>query len=201
MFATRDNLRAAGIEVAGMGANVAEARAPVVIERNGVRFAFLAYDDVAPYYQATETTAGSAPLDETTIAADIASAEAVADVVIVLPQWGIEYQSAPSERQRQVAAVAANAGAALIAGNHPHVVQGHEQVGDTFVAYALGNFLFDQDWSLETQQGVLLEVMFTGARLTGWRYIPVRIHDRYQPRLAEGDEAASILQRIEAASP
>jgi len=200
MLETIANLRAAGIGTTGSGATLADARVPAIIERNGVRFAFLAYDDVAAYYHATDAAAGAAPLDETTLAADIAAARAQADVVIVLPQWGVEYTAAPSERQRAVARVAADAGAALVAGNHPHWVQGHEQVGGTFVAYALGNFLFDQDWSLETQQGALLEVTFSGARLTGWRYLPIRIHDRVQPRLADGEEAAQILGRIESAS-
>ena len=54
-----------------------------------------------------------------------------------------------------------------------------------FVAYALGNFVFDQDWSLETQQGALLEVTFTGARLTATRYTADPHPRRYQPRLAD----------------
>jgi poly-gamma-glutamate synthesis protein (capsule biosynthesis protein) len=200
MFETRDRLRAEGIEVAGTGKHLYEARAPVVVRRNGVSFAFLAYDDIATWYHATDTTAGAAPLDELTIAEDIANARKVAQVVVILPQWGVEYTASPSERQRTVARVAAAAGAGLVVGNHPHWVQAHEQVGETFVAYALGNFLFDQDWSIETQQGALLEVTFTGTRVTATRYIPVRIHDEYQPRLALPPESDAILDRIESAS-
>ena len=66
MFETADILHGAGISVVGTGSNVTEARRPVVVERNGVRFAFLAYDDIAAYYQATAGTAGSAPLDAST---------------------------------------------------------------------------------------------------------------------------------------
>jgi poly-gamma-glutamate synthesis protein (capsule biosynthesis protein) len=79
-------------------------------------------------------------------------------------------------------------------------VQAYERTDGMFVAYALGNFVFDQDWSLETQQGVLLEATFTGARLTSTRFVPVHIYEQYQPRLAPPDEARSILDRIEAAS-
>ena len=85
-------------------------------------------------------------------------------------------------------------------GNHPHWVQAHETIGDTFVAYALGNFVFDQDWSLETQQGVMLQLTFTGASLTATNYTPIHIHDNYQPRLAEPEEATQIIERIEIAS-
>jgi poly-gamma-glutamate synthesis protein (capsule biosynthesis protein) len=194
------NLRERGIVPVGSGATLAEARAPAIVERNGVRFAFLAYDDIAPYYHATDTVAGAAPLDAATISADIATAGEAADVVIVLPHWGAEYTASPSTRQRDVARIAAFAGADLIAGNHAHWVAGHEEIGEMFVAYALGNFVFDQDWSLETQQGAMLEVTFAGRTLAGTRYIPIHIYDEYQPRLAAPDEAAGIIERIESAS-
>jgi len=200
MLDTATNLRTAGIQSAGSGANLAEARRPVVVERNGVYFAFLAYDDIAAYYHATEVTAGSAPMDPATVAEDIANAKKVANVVIVMPHWGVEYTADPSERQREFARAASAAGADLVVGNHPHWVQAHEQIGGTFVAYALGNFVFDQDWSLETQQGAILQVTFTGSRVTGTKYTPIHIYDEYQPRPAGGDEAAQILDRIETAS-
>jgi len=79
-------------------------------------------------------------------------------------------------------------------------VQAHEQIGNTFVAYALGNFVFDQPWSIETQEGAMLEATFTGTRLTSTRYIPIRIHDEFQPQLASPDESQQILDRIETAS-
>jgi poly-gamma-glutamate synthesis protein (capsule biosynthesis protein) len=200
MFETDDNLRAAGIKPVGTGRNLAEARAPAIVVRDGVSFAFLAYDDIAPYYHATDTTAGAAPLDPDTIAEDVAAARRFANVVVIVPHWGIEYTAAPSDRQRAFARAAAAAGADLVVGNHPHWLQAHERIGNTFVAYALGNFVFDQSWSLETQQGALLEVTFTGARLTATRYTPVHIYDQYQPRLAPPEEAQQILDRIEQAS-
>jgi poly-gamma-glutamate synthesis protein (capsule biosynthesis protein) len=200
MFQTDANLRAAGILPVGDGANLAAARQPIVVTRNGVRFAFLAYDDIADYYHATADSAGSAPLDPATVGEDIAAAKRVADVVIVLPHWGVEYTASPSDRQREFARACAAAGADLVIGNHPHWVQAHEQIGTTFVAYALGNFVFDQDWSIETQQGALLDVTFTGTRVAATRYTPVRIHDQYQPRLADPAEAAAIMQRIDDAS-
>lgn len=200
MFETDANLRAAGIKPAGTGRNAFEARAPQIVERHGVYFAFLAYDDIAPYYHATEDSAGSAPLDTSTITEDVANARKFANVVIILPHWGVEYTADPSSRQRQFARAAAAAGADMIVGNHPHWVQAHEKIGGMFVAYALGNFVFDQDWSLETQQGAMLEATFTGARLTSTRYLPVHIYDEYQPRLAGPPEAQQILDRIETAS-
>jgi poly-gamma-glutamate synthesis protein (capsule biosynthesis protein) len=194
------NLSANGVAATGSGATLADARRPAVVERNGMRFAFLAYDDIAAYYHATDSVAGAAPLEGTTIGADVAAARAMADVVIVLPHWGAEYTASPSARQREFARIAAEAGADLIVGNHAHWVAAHEQIGATFVAYALGNFVFDQDWSLETQQGAMLEVTFTGATLTSTSYTPIHIYDEYQPRIAPPPEDAQIIERIERAS-
>ena len=92
---TDANLRAAGIKPVGTGRNLFEARAPQIVERHGVYFAFLAYDDIAAYYQATGDGAGSAPLDASTIAEDVANARKFANVVIVVPHWGVEYQGRP----------------------------------------------------------------------------------------------------------
>jgi poly-gamma-glutamate synthesis protein (capsule biosynthesis protein) len=200
MFETGANLRAAGIASVGTGRNLFEARAPVVVERHGVYFAFLAYDDVADYYHATDDSPGATPLDPATIAEDVANARKVANVVIIIPHWGIEYTTSPSDRQREFARAAAAAGADMIVGNHPHWPQAHERIGATDVTYALGNFVFDQDWSTETQEGLIMEATFAGTHLTSTHYTPIRIYDQYQPRLAPPDEAAAIMQRIDAAS-
>jgi poly-gamma-glutamate capsule biosynthesis protein CapA/YwtB (metallophosphatase superfamily) len=200
MLGTIWNLLAADVKPVGSGAALADARRPAIVERNGLRFAFLAYDDIAPHYHATETSGGAAPLDAAMMAEDIAAAREGADVVVVLPHWGEEYVAVPNARQRSFARAAAEAGADLVVGNHPHWVQGYEEIDGTFVAYALGNFVFDQDWSVETQQGALLEVTFTGTRITDTRFTPIRIHDNHQPRLAGGAEAEAILARIEEAA-
>ncbi|HZU75926.1 MAG TPA: CapA family protein, partial [Dehalococcoidia bacterium] len=137
-------LRAAGIAPAGGGKTLAEARRPAIVTAGGVRFAFLGYDDIAPYYHADAVTPGTAPLDLSTLADDVRAARDVADVVVVLPHWGVEYTADPTPRQQEAARVAVEAGAALVVGNHPHVVQAAAPLGDGYAAWALGNFVFDQ---------------------------------------------------------
>jgi poly-gamma-glutamate synthesis protein (capsule biosynthesis protein) len=198
---TLTNLSGAGIATVGGGADLADARRPAVLEAGGVRFAFLGYDDVASSaYGASAARPGTAPLDASTLAQDIAVARTLADVVIVLPHWGVEYTADPTGRQTAIARQAIDAGAALVAGNHPHVVQAVEWHGDGFIAYALGNFVFDQDWSLETQQGMVLEATFHGTKLAGVRLLPVRIYDMHQPRWAGALEGRQILDRVMQAS-
>ncbi len=199
-FDTLANLRARGIAPVGGGADLAEARRPAVLTVKGVRFAFLGYDEIAPYYHAAPGVAGTAPLDEAFVREDVAAAKLQADVVVVLPQWGVEYTSDPTAGHRALAAAAVEAGVGLVIGNHPHWVQAAELIGGAFVAYALGNFVFDQDWSLETQQGVVLEAAFHGPHLKGVRYHPIHIVDEHQPVFADPEEAQQILDRIWAAS-
>ena len=194
---TAQRLDAAGLPHTGSGATLHEARAPVVIERDGVRFAFLAYDDIAPYYHAGADSPGTAPLDTRTLAAEIAAAKQLADHVIVSVYWGVEYVADPVERQRDAAGIAAAAGASLIIGNHPHWVEAVEQIGGTVIAYALGNFVFDQNWSTETTQGVVLEAGFDRDRLLGYRLRPIVIRDLHRPEPVDpAGEGAPILRRI-----
>jgi hypothetical protein len=201
LLETNANLRKNGIQPVGSGADLAAARTPVIVTSKGVRFAFLGYDDIQTLYHAEPGVAGTAPLDEAFVREDVAAAAAQAAVVIVMPHWGIEYQAEPTDRQRTIARAAVESGAGLVLGNHPHWVEANEMIDGSFVEYALGNFVFDQDWSLETQQGAVLEVAFApdgrgGAQLKGVRYYAVHIWDEQQPRLAEPAEAQQILDRI-----
>ncbi|OGO50517.1 MAG: hypothetical protein A2148_01080 [Chloroflexi bacterium RBG_16_68_14] len=199
-FDTLANLRAAGISPVGGGADLAEARRPAVVTVQDVRFAFLGYDEIAPYYHAGPGVPGTAPLDEVYLREDVAAAQQQADVVVVLPQWGVEYTADPTFGQQALAAAAVAAGADLIVGNHPHWVQAAELIDGAFVAYALGNFVFDQDWSVPTMQGVVLEAAFHGPHLKGVRYHPIRVGADFQPAFAGAEEAREILERIWTAS-
>src|SRR3990172_8518537 len=195
------NLSAAGILPVGGGATLAEARAPVIVEHNGVRFAFLGAATVGAEMWATETEPGTNPLISRNVIADIEAAHRQADVVIVLAQWGSEYTSNPNWDQFYLAEDMMNAGATLVIGNQAHWVQAVEVFPNGVVAYGLGNFVFDQGWSTETQQGVVFEAIFNGRTLESWQLLPVHIdQETYQPQWADTQEAAEILDRIDEAS-
>ncbi len=201
---TRRNLNAEGIQPVGMGTDLAEARKPVIIERQGVRFAFLGVNAVSGEATwAGDSRPGTAPLSDEAIrdvAADIAAARRQADVVIVLPHWGVEYEQYPQSEQRAWAAALIDAGADLVIGNHAHVIQPVETFAQGgVVAYALGNFVFDQG-ALERRQGVVFEAIFRGSKLVSWRLMPILINTSFQPRWATPAEAAEILGRVEAAT-
>jgi len=206
---TLANLRGAGIQPAGGGDNLAAALQPVILERQGVRFAFLGLTEVGPNTFAAADRPGTAPLSDQSLPAVLAAigaARQAAEVVVVLPHWGVEYAEAPSANQRRWAGDMVAAGATLVIGNHPHVVQAVEEFPQgghaaprAVVAYALGNFVFDQGpW--RNRQGVLFEATFTGPALTSWQLRPIHIVSLYEPIWPDAAESESILSRVAAAS-
>lgn len=197
--ATFAALRAAGLAYAGAGANARAARAPVVLSRGGIRFAFLAYTegDIVPAdYAAARDRAGVAFMNRAALPRDIAAARAAADVVIVSMHAGREYQPRPDARQISFAHAAIDAGADLVLGHHPHVVQTMEWYRGKPIFYSLGNFIFDQTWSRATQLGMSVELTFSRAGLVGWSPHPVRIVNAAQPELLAGAAAAAVVQRL-----
>jgi poly-gamma-glutamate synthesis protein (capsule biosynthesis protein) len=197
---TLDNLRRVNILPVGAGMNLAEAMQPVVVTVKGVRFGFVSLGLVEPLAFASETTPGIAVLNEANLRAAIAAARQAADVVVAMPHMGPEDAPFPQEYQQEYARIAVEAGADLVVGNHTHVVQGIQQIDGVQVFYGLGNFVFDQDWDLAHQQGVIALVRFSGAQYTGYDLIPTHVDGDGTVRLAQGDEAAQILQRIQSAS-
>jgi hypothetical protein len=81
------------------------------------------------------------------LADQIRAARVLGDVLIVQFHWGLEYTPYPLSWQVELAHTAIDAGAALVVGHHPHVVQSYEVYKDRVIVYSLGNFLFDQDWN------------------------------------------------------
>lgn len=124
---------------------------PVVKEIGGISFAFLAFDDIG------------AELDIAAAQELIAAVGDGRNITVVSVHWGAEYQASPTSRQRKLAAAFSEAGADIIWGHHPHVLQAVEWIdrGDktqTLVIYSLGNALFDQVVPDDTRQSAVLTV-------------------------------------------
>lgn len=179
LYETLEWLRRAGMVAVGAGENLRAARAPALVsvdtDAGPVSFAFLGYDIIAPWYHAEEDQPGTAPLEAEYVREDVQAASKLADHVIVGANWGIEYVANPVAYQRDIGGVAMQAGASLLVGNHPHWVQAVEHFDDALVAYSFGNFVFDQNWSVQVTQGMLMELGFTNDRLLGYRIRPVVI--------------------------
>ena len=171
-FDTIENLQQADLAVVGVGANIRQAREPVVSEVDGQKVAFLAYSSILPMtYWAEASRPGCAPMrawthyeqiehdqpgtparihtyphrdDLTAMEADIRAAREKADVVIVSHHWGIHFVPAViADYQRDVAHAAIDAGADLILGHHAHILKGVEVYKDKAIFYSLCNFACD----------------------------------------------------------
>jgi poly-gamma-glutamate synthesis protein (capsule biosynthesis protein) len=197
---TLDNLRANNIIPVGAGLNQAEALQPVVVEVQGVRFGIVSLGMVEPMAFAGADSPGIAELTDDNLRNAISAAREVSDIVIAMPHWGPEDTSEPNSYQLHFAQVAVEAGSDVVVGNHTHVVQAIQQINGIDVFYGLGNFVFDQTWDLAHQQGVMLLLHFSGTDYTGYDLIPTHVDGDGTVHIAGPDEAAEVLQRIEAAS-
>ena len=222
---TLELLAAANIKVVGGGRNLEEALKPAIFEVNGTKFGVLGFDDIAAEdFEATESAPGTAPLDDsyaderaslprepaffqsaqklglTRFQERIRKLKTEVDVVIVQVQSGTEDTHTPSPRSIKAIRAAAAAGADLVVGNQAHWVQAVEFRGDSFMAYALGNLVFDQTRTPEHTQGYLLEASFWGKQLAAVRFVPYQIEDKYKPAFVSGAIRAKILAAIFAAS-
>lgn len=153
------------------------------IRVKGTTFGFLGFTDVGPNWLGS----GNFPQLE------IASTEKVealvtkhaprVDYLIVSFHFGNEYEELPSARQRLLAETAINAGAKLVIGHHPHVIEPIEKYKDGLIAYSLGNFVFDQDFSTETMQGRVLEVIVKDKQTDTYYEHLVKDNHQFQPTL------------------
>lgn len=159
--------------------------------RDGLRVAFLSYADVPVEWLGFDTRSweagpespGIAWLQVAEVAVDVSNARRIADLVVVFMHFGLENESTPSELQRAEARAAIDAGAALVVGHHPHVIQPVEWYGDGLIAYSMGNFVFDGSDNPTTDSAILF-VELTEAGVASYRLVPVTLDGAGFPNLA-----------------
>lgn len=188
-----------GILAAGVGKDFKDAHAPRIVERNGVRFAFLAYTyaarNLGHYLPRGLWVAQVSHLEVEQMRRDVAAARGEADVVIVSVHEGAEYTLRLRPLQQQFARAAIDAGAAVVLGHHPHVPQRIERYGQGWIFYSLGNFVFWQ-YQAGTRQALMAKLTFRGALLEQVEAVPLLIAEPGIPRLATEEEASAILSGL-----
>ncbi|MFA6593626.1 MAG: CapA family protein [Candidatus Buchananbacteria bacterium] len=193
---TQKLLTANGIAFAGAGLNETQARQPAIKEVNGLKFGFLSYAYPDDYSVAGTSTAGLAGMDIKKMASDVNRLKTEVNIVVILMHAGIEYTNKPNGQQIAFAHAAVDAGADMVIGHHPHWVQTAEIYNGKPILYSLGNLIFDQMWSLQTQQGALAEVTLTDKQINSIRIIPIKIIDYGQATLATGTDKELTLNRM-----
>lgn len=187
---TLDGLRAAGIAPVGAGGDLAEARAPVFVERQGLTVGFLAYTTVyAPGFGAWSARPGCATIEVHTVyreelgqpgtrpqvqtfvdppalaavAADVAAARERADVLVVSMHWGVHNLPAVlADYERELGHALVDAGADVVLGHHQHIVKGVEVYRGRPILYGLGNFLFDTSTAQVLERSAVAREAFSG---------------------------------------
>lgn len=193
-------LRASGVEVIGGGRTLQEANRPLVRLVRGRKIAFLAYALGAPSANiATTSRAGLSLSDAGPVARIIHSVRHEVDCLVVYFDWGREFQSSPDPAQIAAAHAAIDAGADVVAGSNPHVLQGVERYRGKYIFYSLGNFVFDQRRPRETAESVIVKLRVFCDRIDVV-VIPVLADRNFAPRFAHHPDADRIFARLSAAS-
>lgn len=212
---TKTILEQWGLSPIGSGASRTEAWTEKIIEVHGIRIGF-----VAAGYGVNRGGLGNeqfiALLKETTeLENSINRVKTYSDYIVVSMHAGTEYTRTPNKAQTDFARAAIDAGADMVIGAHPHWIQPIEQYKGKYIFYSLGNFIFDQEWSQDTKEGLALKITVYSDQVTGAgtrgdqlqgqpikatlnsiELIPVIIENYSTPRPANEDETTRILKKI-----
>ncbi|WP_025676987.1 CapA family protein [Paenibacillus polymyxa] len=192
-----------GIAHAGAGRNAKEAYAPHYFERNGIKIALLGATRVMPEanWNASAKQPGVAgAYDSTAIVKSIREARNQADLVIVVAHWGKERATALEPHQTELSHAFIDAGADLVIGGHPHVLQGMEQYKGKWIAYSTGNFIFSKSTVPATWDTAIFQATCTRNGDCKMKLTPYRA-ELGQPIPLKDVEASKILQKVATLSP
>ncbi|MEA3078129.1 MAG: hypothetical protein QOF60_3037 [Actinomycetota bacterium] len=197
LLETIDHARQAGLTPVGAGANAAEAYRPAYFRVRSRTIAVLGLSRVVPPgWAATATKPGVASAyDERTAMQAIRNAKAQADDVVVIVHWGVELARCPGDDIVGLAHRLHQAGASIVAGHHPHVLQGISNGDEGVTAYSLGNFVWYHDEPPTNETGVLeVELGLEGRpRPT---FLPARVGGDGRTRFLAGAEADAARSRV-----
>ncbi|MDF2872668.1 MAG: hypothetical protein K0R05_4243 [Anaerocolumna sp.] len=194
-----NTLKGAGIEYVGAGRNLSDARKIHYSESQGKTIAFLAASRVIPVYEwnATESKAGLlTTYDPTLLLEDIKTAKDNSDYVVVYLHWGIERAELPKDYQRSLAKQYIDAGADLVIGSHPHVLQGLEYYKGKPIVYSLGNYIFYSN----IQRTAVLKITLDEDLNTKLQLLPAKAENAMTKLLSDTAEISEFYKYMQSIS-
>jgi poly-gamma-glutamate synthesis protein (capsule biosynthesis protein) len=216
---TRSTLDGLGIAHEGTGDNLDEAWTPAVVTDNDIKICFIGASFSSLNDGGKAKNDFVARIEDTDrLQSAIRNSQSICDFIVVTMHAGTEYTRAPNNAQVAFAHAAIDDGADIVIGAHPHWVQTIEKYQGKYIFYSLGNFVFDQNFSQDTKQGLVLKIQISknqtlnqtapgaaslddlqGSRikatLDSIELLPIAIINS-QPELATADEGKSILNQI-----
>jgi gamma-polyglutamate biosynthesis protein CapA len=227
LLETIDKLRERGLDSFGAGKDLAEAQKPKIVVIGTLRVAFVAFltsdsfvtDEKradtpggpekalrswGPILEARTDRPGAMLATRESARALVEEARREADLVIVVVHWGIRYRRAPSDLEKDLASVLADAGADLVVGHHAHFWQPAGMVGGTPIVYGTGNFAFGSD-NWRADEALLVRAIIKHRALDRIELFPLAIRNlnplvHYQPKVLKGRSAENLLDRLREAS-
>lgn len=185
---TIEILQANQIRPIGAGMNEIEAYAPVFMEINGLKLAFLAFAEIPPavydysQWEAGPDKPGIAWAHPDRVREGVKAARDKADVVIVLVHNGYEFFQTVTQHQQEFAHLAIDSGASLVIGSHPHVLQRIDRYNDGLIAYSMGNFVFD-NFLFPPNYSAILAVELTEQGVDSYELIDVVVQLNGVPQI------------------
>jgi poly-gamma-glutamate capsule biosynthesis protein CapA/YwtB (metallophosphatase superfamily) len=187
------------IDVIGIGEDDDEAFAPAIHDIRGTKIAVIGatafpLDPTVENWPAGPGEAGIAvAIDPERLLEEVREVRSKVDVVITYLHWGTERESCPNASQRELASELEEAGVDLIVGAHAHVLQGAGRLGDAFVAYGFGNFVwYSQNTPREATTGVM-KVTLDGRKVSRMKWTPAYIQSSGVPEPATGSRKEDMI--------
>jgi len=140
--------------------------------QNGIDFGFIGFD-----------LSGGHTYDIQSIANLISQYDSQVDWLIVSLHWGAEYLDKPEDWRVDLAHRLIDTGADIIYGHHPHIYQEYETYKSKPIFYSLGNFIFDQNWSVQTSESNIIRLTLDKKSIKNIQKFPIQIKHNSQPNL------------------
>jgi poly-gamma-glutamate capsule biosynthesis protein CapA/YwtB (metallophosphatase superfamily) len=198
---TLNILHGLDLKACGAGSSKKVAQEALVMDAdNGARIALLNFCDVAQSsYAAGDDSPGLSAADAVRIGELVEQAKQEVPYVVVIFHWGAMGSSGITSRQRELAHASILAGADLVVGSHPHLVQGLELYEGVPIIYSLGNLVFSAQ-SEEGKNGIFAGCQFDGGRLISLEIVPLQVN-KGKPIPLFGEQAERLLRDLAATSP
>ncbi|WP_411349590.1 CapA family protein [Paenibacillus sp. WLX2291] len=199
---TIKQLDQSGVSYVGAGNDSTRAYQPMYFERKGIKIALLGFSRVIPEtsWNAGKNQPGVATAyDATAAQAAIREAKSNADLVVVVAHWGVERSDTTVDHQTDLAHRFIDAGADLVVGGHPHVLQGLEQYKGKWIAYSTGNFIFTRSLTEKTWDTGVFQAVCSVKGECSMKVIPYTANLGQPVPMAE-QQAQTLLQRLQSLS-
>ncbi|MFJ7932768.1 CapA family protein [Sporosarcina sp. NPDC096371] len=196
-----EHIKAYDMPYVGAYASIEDQKNARIVEVNSIRIGVLSYTygtNGNPVPQGKEHLVSL--IERERMQQEIADLSEFVDVVVVSMHWGNEYQLMPSPAQEELAQFVAEAGADIIFGHHPHVLQKYEEIGKTHVFYSLGNFYSAQQFD-STNIGGIAKVSVTKVAVAGKHYMTVDEPVFYPTAVIRDEKKRFVIVPLKHAGP